>query len=830
MLIIALLASCNTIKYVEDGEDLLHENTVVVNDKKSKDGDLYSYIIQRPNLSTLGVPLQLHLYNYGNLDFEKTFEEWSLSHPNKYKRYNNLFSEKQARLIYKYDKGFNNWFLKKGQAPVIYDSIKTEKTINSFKKYYFSNGFFEANVDFEEIQTSEKQKDVIYKITTRDQYYIDTIESKIPSPVLDSIYNNNIKDSYLKSGNPFVFNDFELEEERLFNLFRNSGVYHFNSNNIGFWTDSSKVTHYKDIVLKIPDRVITKGDSTYFVPYKIQKIKNINVYTDFDTANKDIKPNDSITYEGITYYAVNKLEYSPKHLSNSIFIKPGEIYKDENTVLTRNHLRKLQNFKSSIDIRYQENDDETLTANIYLIPIKKYALTFNLDATTSNIKPFGILGKFSFIDKNLFKGAEIFELSFQGSFLNVSKDASDASGFFNAWELITNASLTIPRIFFPIDTKSIIPNYMSPQTRIDLSFGMQKNIGLDRQTLTTGLGYNWRSSKRLGHTFDIYNLQYIENKNIDSYFIVYSSEYEKLNQTSENTGVPLPENEKENYESINDDYIKIILDPDNNYEETNPEDYDIVSDVNERQEILIEDVVVPVISYSINYNTKEDLKDNNFYFLTGRIVSSGTITAQLASKENEYGQKVLFGVPVAQYIKAEVEFKKYWDLSNNNIFVFRTFIGAALPYGNSSNIPFSRSYNAGGSNDIRAWRTFDLGPGGELNNLEFKVGTFKMVTNFEYRFKMMNNIYSALFVDIGNIWDITNSNLVSEAGKFTGFNSLKNSAIGSGFGIRYDFSFLVFRFDIGFKTYEPYLIDQNKWLTNYNFGNAVYNIGINYPF
>ncbi len=830
MLIIALLASCNTIKYVEDGEDLLHENTVVVNDKKSKDGDLYSYIIQRPNLSTLGVPLQLHLYNYGNLDFEKTFEEWSLSHPNKYKRYNNLFSEKQARLIYKYDKGFNNWFLKKGQAPVIYDSIKTEKTINSFKKYYFSNGFFEANVDFEEIQTSEKQKDVIYKITTRDQYYIDTIESKIPSPVLDSIYNNNIKDSYLKSGNPFVFNDFELEEERLFNLFRNSGVYHFNSNNIGFWTDSSKVTHYKDIVLKIPDRVITKGDSTYFVPYKIQKIKNINVYTDFDTANKDIKPNDSITYEGITYYAVNKLEYSPKHLSNSIFIKPGEIYKDENTVLTRNHLRKLQNFKSSIDIRYQENDDETLTANIYLIPIKKYALTFNLDATTSNIKPFGILGKFSFIDKNLFKGAEIFELSFQGSFLNVSKDASDASGFFNAWELITNASLTIPRIFFPIDTKSIIPNYMSPQTRIDLSFGMQKNIGLDRQTLTTGLGYNWRSSKRLGHTFDIYNLQYIENKNIDSYFIVYSSEYEKLNQTSENTGVPLPENEKENYESINDDYIKIILDPDNNYEETNPEDYDIVSDVNERQDILIEDVVVPVISYSINYNTKEDLKDNNFYFLTGRIVSSGTITAQLASKENEYGQKVLFGVPVAQYIKAEVEFKKYWDLSNNNIFVFRTFIGAALPYGNSSNIPFSRSYNAGGSNDIRAWRTFDLGPGGELNNLEFKVGTFKMVTNFEYRFKMMNNIYSALFVDIGNIWDITNSNLVSEAGKFTGFNSLKNSAIGSGFGIRYDFSFLVFRFDIGFKTYEPYLIDQNKWLTNYNFGNAVYNIGINYPF
>ena len=54
-------------------------------------------------------------------------------------------------------------------------------------------------------------------------------------------------------------------------------------------------------------------------------------------------------------------------------------------------------------------------------------------------------------------------------------------------------------------------------------------------------------------------------------------------------------------------------------------------------------------------------------------------------------------------------------------------------------------------------------------------------------------------------------------------------AIGSGFGARLDFNFLILRLDIGFKTYEPYLTG-NKWLKNYNFANAVYNIGINYPF
>jgi len=54
-------------------------------------------------------------------------------------------------------------------------------------------------------------------------------------------------------------------------------------------------------------------------------------------------------------------------------------------------------------------------------------------------------------------------------------------------------------------------------------------------------------------------------------------------------------------------------------------------------------------------------------------------------------------------------------------------------------------------------------------------------------------------------------------------------AIGSGFGTRVDFSFLILRFDVGFKTYEPYLTE-GKWFKNYNFANAVYNIGINYPF
>jgi hypothetical protein len=294
-------------------------------------------------------------------------------------------------------------------------------------------------------------------------------------------------------------------------------------------------------------------------------------------------------------------------------------------------------------------------------------------------------------------------------------------------------------------------------------------------------------------------------------------------------GVSLPDNEAVNNQEIID-FMDGFLDPANGNEENFPDEYDTVSDVDERRTILIEDSFVPVISYSFVYNTRENINDNNFHYFTARFISAGTFTDLIFQNTNDLGQRTFLDVPIAQYFKTEFEYKKYWELRDNNILVFRTFVGAAIPYGNSSDIPFSRSYSAGGSNEMRAWRTFDLGPGGENNNLEYKVATFKLIGNLEYRFKITPKINSALFIDAGNIWDITNSNLVSEEGKFTSLSSLKYTAVGSGFGIRYDFGFLVFRFDVGFKTYEPYLLSNNKWFVNYNFGNAVYNIGINYPF
>ena len=87
----------------------------------------------------------------------------------------------------------------------------------------------------------------------------------------------------------------------------------------------------------------------------------------------------------------------------------------------------------------------------------------------------------------------------------------------------------------------------------------------------------------------------------------------------------------------------------------------------------------------------------------------------------------------------------------------------------------------------------------------------------------------ALFVDGGNIWNVLD-NIEDENSRFNSFKDLREIAIGSGFGLRYDFDFFVFRLDTGFKTYNPSLENKDRWWSEYTLNRAVFNIGINYPF
>ncbi len=803
-------SSCNSVKYVSENDYLLTKNNIILNDKKNVDDEITDYIVQRPNQLVFGIPFPLYFYNIGNTKFESSFEEWKQNHPKSYNFTTKVFSKKQTLGLYNFKKNTHKWWLTNGEEPVIFDNKKAKQTANNLTSHFHNEGYFNVKTNYTVDYLKNNKAVVNYTVNTGKPYKLDSIKSSIESAILDSIYTAKKSESLLKKGAQFKYSTFIEEQDRITELFRNSGIYRFNKNAI--LVDADTANYKSDIDLIINDSIAN-------VPFKIQKIKNINIYTDYSYNTKDNPIKDSLNFKGFQFLSQTNLKYNPKLLLNAVFIEPNSIYQDKTRELTRKNLRRLNNFRT-VDIKYNELEDDYLEASIYLTPLKKYSISISSELTHSNIRQLGVSTKLSFLNRNIFKGSEILKFSVQGSFLD-SKDAADNEKLLNAWEIGGEVALELPRILFPFKPDNIISKSMSPKTTFSVGTSLQKNIGLDKQKFTGIIDYTWESTPKKKHSFQLLSAQFIQNLNVNSYFDIYNSEFEDIKNIASTYF-------SEDISSSNViDFINSNINA--TFESSNPTEYNTAQNIKSRYDIITEDVLIPSSTYTFTYNNSENYKDTDFSFFRARFVSSGNLTTLLTSKKDKDGTKLLFNTPIAQYVRTDLEYKKFWNPSFENVVAFRTFIGIAFPYSNSNTIPFSRSYFIGGPNDLRAWKIYDLGPGTSKTGLEYNVGNLKFLSSLEYRFKIINSVKGALFIDAGNIWDISNSKLTSSDSKFNGFNSLKDIAVGTGFGLRYDLSFILLRLDLGFKTYEPYL-DNNKWFQHANFKNNVYNFGISYPF
>tara|TARA_R110002050_G_scaffold34196_1_gene86506 strand:+ start:19366 stop:21858 length:2493 start_codon:yes stop_codon:yes gene_type:complete len=821
--IFLILASCNSVKRVPEKQHLLRSTTILVDGKKNKNRNLFDYVLQKPNARTLGVPISLYFHNLGNPTAPKTPKTWGILHPKKYKFFKSLFSEKQSIAVANSYINFNNWFLNNGEVPVIINDLKTRKTVKNLRAFYWNQGYFKSTTEAKKDTLKNRKATITYTINRGKPFYLDTISIQIPSAVLKTIYQKDTINTFLKTGDQYNDQNFIKEANRITKLFRNSGVYHFIDNAIQFSPDSTRADYKTNVQVVIAENYLTdQNGKNVYKPFQVKKIGKINVFTDY-SYNKEGEPYlDSISHNGITFYAHKKIKYNPKYLSQSILIKPNQFYSDTLRNLTRIHLKSLKNFKS-VNIKYTEiKDSDLLIANIRLTPNKKFSIGTETELTHSNIRILGVSEKFSITNRNTFKGAEIFKFSFTGSFFNSSTQFNNSNGFFNAWELGADASLEIPRFFAPFGLNRLVPKEMSPKTILSVGTGIQKNIGLDKQTVTAIIDYKWDFNKRKSINLELFNIQYIRNLNTGEYFNIYSSEYEKLKPiatTYDPNFVLSKQNAVSFMNTVNSDF---------NFQTSNPTEFNANGNVKNRYNIITSNYIVPAIAYTYSYSNQTTYKDNNFSFFRVRVANSGNFISLLSNQKNSGGVKTISNTPIAQYFKTDIEYKQFWDVSRNSVLGFRSLLGIVLAYGDSD-IPFTKSYFAGGSNDIRAWKTYELGPGSTAPGLEYNVGNFKFLTSLEYRFDLISSLKGALFIDAGNIWELSNSKLVDSNAKLNSLEAIKQIAVGSGFGARYDFNFLILRLDIGFKAHEPYL-NRNKWFSNFNFTNAVYNIGINYPF
>ena len=375
---------------------------------------------------------------------------------------------------------------------------------------------------------------------------------------------------------------------------------------------------------------------------------------------------------------------------------------------------------------------------------------------------------------------------------------------------------------------------MIPSTAISFGIAKQQNIGLDKENFTGSMTYNWTPKRFRSARFDLFNIQYVNNINIGNYFKIYRSSYDALNDLADEYDVN-PSYLNNNGDLIIDQgtnaFINDVTGPAPTID-VSDDDLRTITNIKERRERLTENNLIFASSYSYSKTTQTDPQDNTFHVFRMKLESAGNFLSLVArvsdALKNQDGANTFLGVAYSQYAKTEFEFIKHFSLGRKKVLAMRAFGGIAIPYGNSDNIPFSRSYFAGGSNDNRAWLSYGLGPGRSRTINDFNEANMKISFSTEYRFNLFGGFNGALFVDMGNIWNVLDD-VTDEKAVFEGFRSLGDTAIGSGFGVRYDFGFFVVRFDIGFKTYNP-ADESKKWFHEYNFGHSVLNIGINYPF
>ena len=839
----ACFFSCSITKNVPEDRLLLMENSIVINQKTTNKEAIFNQLYQSPNskLPIIGTRLRLILFNLAKQNADSSYHAWLEKHPKTENTFIDILSKKQVNRLGEsfLVSGINNFLITTGEPPSLYDTLLTTKSLNRLKNYYFNQGYFDANVSNTLDTLGPKKVKNTYSIKTGEPYLLDSINYAISSPELEKIFEKSKSKSLLKKNTVFQVSNFDLERQRITSNFRNQGAYYFQELNIRYEIDTIlPVKNRANVTMIVEPQTIKSGDSLIQVPFKLYNISKVNIFTDNVSKNKAYVL-DSIQYNGFNIYSSTKLQYKPKALTDAIFITPESVFSDSRRILTSRSISNLRIFNYPI-IEYlvdpNSPDQNQLITNIYLTSRKKMTFNPSLDITHSNIQDFGIGGSMGVLFRNVFRGAEILEFNLRGTIGSSTQMSNPNNVFFNVAEYGADVKLTFPRFLFPVASNKILPKTMLPTTSMSFGFARQRNIGLDKDNFSGIINYKWYPSRINSFSVDLANIQYVRNTNPNNYFSVYKSSYQTLNNLAKEYNTPeIYFNEQGDLSILNggvNNFISDALSPDNPLN-ISEENYREIRSIQERKIRLSENNLIIASNVTFNSSTRISLTDNDFYTFRAKVEGAGGLVNLLVPKTDHnigaLGNKTIFDVEFSQYIKSEIDFIKYWDLGRQQVFTMRLFGGIAIPYGNANSIPFSRSYFSGGSNDNRGWQSYRLGPGRSGGINDFNEANMKLFFSAEYRFNITGPWNGALFVDASNIWNIFD-NVKDKNYTFNGISSLKDLAVSSGFGIRYDFSFFVFRLDLGFKTFDPSIYSKNKWFNEFNFKESVINLGINYPF
>jgi len=476
------------------------------------------------------------------------------------------------------------------------------------------------------------------------------------------------------------------------------------------------------------------------------------------------------------YYLISRsksLDF--KAIKQGLFLKPGELYSRSNYMHTIRYFNDLPIIRNANIKFLPVGDTDQLDVSLFLSQRKRFAYTAEVNTVFRSTNYFGPGVIFSYTDRNANRGAEQLKLNLRGSF-----EMQIVDGQVNpAYELGVGVDYTLPR-FFPLFLFNSARKSL-PKTMISSGYTLFNRLDLYRlNSIVTNFGYSWSKTDRMSHSLHPLEVSFTKLPEDSK-----SQEFEDYLQ--ENPGVRRSFDEQ------------LILGT----------------------------------GYEFIYQRPSGAH-NDLFFRGGVDLAGNTLnliyTAANAPKDS-LGRYSLFGVPFSQYIRPRMDLHYSYRINERSSIATRLSTGVGIPIGNSSTLPYIKQFYVGGTNSLRSFIARSVGPGGEVPPEGYNdvTGDIRLEGNIEYRFTISGSLKGALFVDAGNIW-LFNEDPARPNGAFKLGTFVDQIAISYGWGLRWDFDFIVARLDFAYTARTPYLPEGERWAGAFLFWEPAVNIAIGYPF
>ena len=645
---------------------------------------------------------------------------------------------------------FSKWMTKSfGKPPVLMSWVNPELRANVTRELLRSNGYFDSSVEYNVItQKNPKKAKIGYTVNLGRLYRIDSLRYVNFPQRADSLIRATIGETLIHPGDPFKVSTLDAERTRLSNVFRNNGYYYYQPGYASYLADT----------ISVPDTVQLRLQYADSVPANVRRkwyIGKVNLELRKDYMEE---LSDSLEHRYFTVrFNGRKPPLRTRVILRDLKMRPRKLYSYDDYLQSANKITGTGLF-SYVDFKFTPRDTtlrcDTLDLTLSCVfdkPYDFYVEANMVGKTSGKLGPGAVIG---ISRRNAFRGGEKLDININGSYeWQTGHNADGSSSEMNSYEYGANVSLEIPRLLLPFWSR--VRWYNTPSTILKASSSVINRSGYFKRHIVSGeLTYNFQRTATSVHQFSPLILQY-------EYMTRMTSAFSDI----------LEENP----------YLLVTM----------------------------ADQFVPKMRYTYTYSSPTNYRSPIYWQVAvseaSNLLSLGYMMA--GNKWNEKS-KQLFKNPYAQFFKIETDFRKTWAVGDHSQLVGHVSAGFIWSYGNSVSAPYSEQFYVGGANSIRAFNVRSIGPGAYHTDSEHasymdQTGDIKLQANLEYRFRLFGNLYGATFLDAGNVWALRDDGYRTNS-VFKVKNLLKETALGTGVGLRYDLEFFVLRLDWGVGLHVPY--------------------------